>query len=250
MPWSSRATSRPSWTRCARATSSSPPSRTSCARRSPRSSAISISRSRSPSIPDHVRSNLDIAERNAERLLGIVADILAASSSSSSSVEASIAPRRHRRAGHRARVRRGPRPARRRAAPSRSTRPGCEEAFVSADPLRLRQVVDNLLSNAITYNRDGGTVFLGTTSDGISSWILVRDTGVGMTEEERARLFQRFYKAGALPPRGHGPGAGDHAATSSAPMAASSACTARPASARPSSSNSRACERSPEGTPS
>ena len=75
-----------------------------------------------------------------------------------------------------------------------------------ADPLRLRQVVDNLLSNAITYNRDGGTVFLGTTSDGASSWILVRDTGAGMTEDERARLFQRFYKAG--PARRSGTGLG------------------------------------------
>lgn len=63
-------------------------------------------------------------------------------------------------------------------------------------PLRLRQVVDNLVSNAIAYNKDGGTVFVGTTTDGASSWILVRDTGVGISEEDRSRLFQRYYKAG------------------------------------------------------
>jgi signal transduction histidine kinase len=72
--------------------------------------------------------------------------------------------------------------------------------------MRLRQVVDNLLSNAITYNRDGGTVFLGTTSDGTSSWILVRDTGVGISDADRSRLFQRFYKAGT--PRRAGTGLG------------------------------------------
>ena len=68
-PSSSRATSRPSWTRCARATSSSRRSRTSCGRRSPRSSATSTSRSRTPTSPITSASNLDIAERNAERLL-------------------------------------------------------------------------------------------------------------------------------------------------------------------------------------
>nr|BFF11190.1 hypothetical protein GCM10025699_24930 [Microbacterium flavescens] len=74
---------------------------------------------------------------------------------------------------------------------------GLEGARAWADPMRLRQVVDNLVSNAIAYNKDGGTVFLGTTTDGASTWILVRDTGVGISEADRARLFQRFYKAGA-----------------------------------------------------
>ncbi len=157
-----------------------------------------------PDLPDHVRANLDIAERNAERLLGIIADILAASSSSTT-VEASLAPssidaRDIVRASAEALT---PRAAGR-AITIDTT--GLEEARVWADPLRLRQVVDNLLSNAITYNRDGGAVFLGTTGDGTSSWILVRDTGMGMTEEERARLFQRFYKAG--PTRRSGTGLG------------------------------------------
>jgi signal transduction histidine kinase len=67
-------------------------------------------------------------------------------------------------------------------------------------------VVDNLLSNAIVYNRDGGTVFLGTTSDGTSSWILVRDTGIGISEAERSRLFQRYYKAGSSRRAGTGLG--------------------------------------------
>jgi signal transduction histidine kinase len=151
-----------------------------------------------------VRANLDVAERNAERLLGIIADILAASSSSTS-VEASLLPvsidaREIVRASAEALT---PRAASR-AITIDTT--GLEAAFVWADPLRLRQVVDNLLSNAITYNRDGGTVFLGTTGDGVSSWILVRDTGSGMTEDERARLFQRFYKAG--PSRRSGTGLG------------------------------------------
>lgn len=158
-----------------------------------------------PDIPDHVRSNLDVAERNAERLLRIVADILAASSSSSSSVEASIMPqnldaREIVRAAAEALL---PRAADRAILIDTS---GLETAPVSADPMRLRQVVDNLMSNAITYNRDGGTVFLGTTTDGTSSWILVRDTGVGISEADRSRLFQRYYQAGTARRSGTGLG--------------------------------------------
>jgi len=149
-----------------------------------------------PDTPDSVRANLDIAERNAERLLRIVADILAASSSSPSSVEASLTPalidaREVVRAAAEA------------AQPRADTRAiaidtdGLGQAQVWADALRLRQVVDNLVANAITYNKDGGSVHVGTTTDGTSSWILVRDTGVGISEADRLRLFQRYYKAGA-----------------------------------------------------
>jgi signal transduction histidine kinase len=157
-----------------------------------------------PALPGHLRSDLDIAERNAERLLGIIADILAASSSSDSA-EVSLAPtsidaREVVRAAAQALT---PRAASRAIVIDTT---GLEEAFVWADPLRLRQVVDNLLSNAIAYNRDGGTVDLGTTSDGDSTWILVRDTGVGIAESDRARLFQRFYKAGAARRSGTGLG--------------------------------------------
>jgi signal transduction histidine kinase len=157
-----------------------------------------------PGIPDHVRANLDIAERNAERLLRIVADILAASSSSSST-ETSIEPQDIDAAEV-------VRAAAESLAPRADARAitidtaGLEAARVSADPMRLRQVIDNLLSNAITYNRDGGTIFLGTTSDGTSSWILVRDTGMGISDADRSRLFQRFYKAGG--PRRAGTGLG------------------------------------------
>jgi signal transduction histidine kinase len=148
-----------------------------------------------PDTPVAVRASLDVAERNAERLLRIVADILAASSSSASSVEASLAPQRidARELVAAAATDALPRAAGRAITIDVS---GLEPAAAWADPLRLRQVVDNLVSNAIAYNKDGGTVFVGTTTDGTSSWILVRDTGVGISDADRSRLFQRYYKAG------------------------------------------------------
>ncbi len=157
-----------------------------------------------PGISEPVRANLDVAERNAERLLGIIADILAASSSASS-YETTF--ERELVSAHE--IVRGAAEALTVRAASRTISidtDGLEAATVWADPARVRQVIDNLLSNAITYNREGGTVFLGTTTDGSSSWIVVRDTGPGMSEVERARLFQRFYKAG--PSRRSGTGLG------------------------------------------
>ncbi len=148
-----------------------------------------------PDTPEAVRAGLDVAERNAERLLRIVADILAASSSSPSSVEASLVPQLLdlRELIGAAAADAAPRAAARAITIDQT---GLEPASAWADPLRLRQVVDNLVSNAIAYNKDGGTVFVGTTSDGTSSWILVRDTGVGISDADRSRLFQRYYKAG------------------------------------------------------
>ncbi|MDE0546791.1 ATP-binding protein [Microbacterium sp. C7(2022)] len=158
-----------------------------------------------PETPEKVRANLDIAERNAERLLRIVADILTASSSSSSSIEASIAPRavdvRELLANAAADMATH---AESRALTIDVT--GLEEATAWADPLRLRQVVDNLLANAIRYNKYGGTVYLGSTTDGTSTWLLVRDTGPGISDDDRTRLFQRYYKAGAARRTGTGLG--------------------------------------------
>jgi signal transduction histidine kinase len=64
-----------------------------------------------------------------------------------------------------------------------------------ADASRLTQVVDNLLSNAVKFTPDGGNVFVDvTTADG-KMQLEVRDTGVGIPEDEAHRLFERFFRA-------------------------------------------------------
>jgi len=63
---------------------------------------------------------------------------------------------------------------------------------VRADSRRLRQVILNLVSNAIKFTPDGGTVTLETERDGSEVLIHVRDTGVGVPAEERERIFQAF----------------------------------------------------------
>lgn len=64
------------------------------------------------------------------------------------------------------------------------------------DALRLRQVVLNLLSNAIKYNRAGGLVRLELEHDASSVRLLVSDTGLGMTQEQLAHLYEPFNRLG------------------------------------------------------
>jgi PAS domain S-box-containing protein len=69
--------------------------------------------------------------------------------------------------------------------------------FVQADRTRLKQILINLLFNAIKYNRPGGSVVLehSTPAPGAVR-ICVRDTGNGMTPEQVAQLFQPFNRLG------------------------------------------------------
>ena len=69
--------------------------------------------------------------------------------------------------------------------------------FIHADRTRLKQVVINLLSNAIKYNKTGGTVAVECTqSSPETTRIGVRDSGVGLAEEQLAQLFQPFNRVG------------------------------------------------------
>ncbi len=69
--------------------------------------------------------------------------------------------------------------------------------MVLADPRRLRQVVLNLLSNGIKYNRAGGHVQVACRYDGGQGVIEVRDNGQGISAAQRERLFQPFERLGA-----------------------------------------------------
>ena len=77
-------------------------------------------------------------------------------------------------------------------------------AQLQADPRRLRQVLLNLLGNAIKYNRPQGQVTVGVSHDGVDWTIAVADTGLGIAPERMAELFQPFNRLG----RERGPVAG------------------------------------------
>jgi len=74
---------------------------------------------------------------------------------------------------------------------------GLQEVQVRADRRRLKQVLLNLLGNAIKYNRQGGEVAVLWRLEGGELWLGVRDTGRGLTPDEQQRLFQPFERLGA-----------------------------------------------------
>ena len=77
------------------------------------------------------------------------------------------------------------------------------------DTERLRQVLSNLISNAIKYSQDGGPITItGTHSQGEVS-VTVTDSGAGLPTTELARVFDRFHRAStAATERSQGAGLG------------------------------------------
>ena len=69
-----------------------------------------------------------------------------------------------------------------------------EAAEMYGDRERLRQVLNNLLSNAINYNRENGDVFLRAEKIEQGIRLSVQDTGGGIPSEHLTRIFERFYR--------------------------------------------------------
>lgn len=66
---------------------------------------------------------------------------------------------------------------------------------VDGDPVRLRQVADNVLANAVKYNTWDGDVTVRLRERGGAAELSVTDTGIGIPADERQHLFRRFYRA-------------------------------------------------------
>ena len=75
---------------------------------------------------------------------------------------------------------------------------------VWADPLRLAQVVSNLLSNAAKYTDEGGSISLTAQPEGDEIVIRVRDNGIGLAEASRAQVFEMFSQVSAALHRADG----------------------------------------------
>ncbi len=69
--------------------------------------------------------------------------------------------------------------------------------IVDADEPRVRQVIDNLIMNALKYTSDPATIDVAVSRRGRQASLVVKDSGPGMTAEHAAHVFERFYRVDA-----------------------------------------------------
>ncbi|WP_313355363.1 ATP-binding protein [Microbacterium sp.] len=140
------------------------------------------------------RRSLEVVERNAARLLAIVSDLVAASAMSRMGVSLSIRPERTDLTALAA------------ASIESSLLPAAERGmsvelladgpvWARVDAHRIRQVIDNLVSNAVKYGRDRGRVEVEVRAEADRVALAVRDDGPGIPAGEVPRLFERFFRS-------------------------------------------------------
>ncbi len=76
---------------------------------------------------------------------------------------------------------------------SLSTSSSGESAVADVDPVRTREVLTNIMSNALRHSRGGSSVIVSVSQTSENIAIVVRDAGEGMAPDEVARIFDRFY---------------------------------------------------------
>ncbi len=67
--------------------------------------------------------------------------------------------------------------------------------LVSADPARVTQILTNLIDNAFNYTPEDGKIHLNVTKNGEYVYISVKDSGIGISRENQAKIFDRFFRA-------------------------------------------------------
>ena len=151
-------------------------------------------------LPPATRHLLDIADRNARRLLALVNDLLDAQRL------ALAGPALERSAVDLGSLLAAAVEANRPYATTygvtlRLEVPPDRPVTLRADPDRLMQVLGNLISNAANYSPPGAEVEIALEGGPSSALVSVRDHGPGVPEALRARLFERFARAGQSQPR-------------------------------------------------
>lgn len=69
-----------------------------------------------------------------------------------------------------------------------------DELFIDGDISRLKQVLINLITNAVIYTPIGGDVTISVDQDKTTASVSVKDTGIGIDKQEIPRIFERFYR--------------------------------------------------------
>ncbi|MGN6252879.1 MAG: sensor histidine kinase [Marmoricola sp.] len=145
-------------------------------------------------MPEDARPFLETAARNGQRLVRLVSDLLQVGDRDDAAhvlEREQVDLRELVLASSEAAVM---------AAAAAGVRLGCEvdgHATVLGDPRGLRQLVDNLVSNAVKFSDAGGRVLLRSTVQGDEAVVTVSDTGIGIAPDEVEHLFTRFFRTRA-----------------------------------------------------
>ncbi|MDQ0755511.1 cell wall metabolism sensor histidine kinase WalK [Arthrobacter sp. B3I4] len=150
-----------------------------------------------------VLRRIEVAQRNAERLLALVSDLLMSASSA-----VHVHPRKTDLAGL-VEASLGSAQAHAQAAQVSLAMDVPSPLWANVDPLRIRQALDNLVSNAIKYSPDGGAVTVSARTEDDRVLLCVEDSGIGMTAADAEKVFTRFFRSpavrdGAIPGAGLG----------------------------------------------
>jgi len=86
---------------------------------------------------------------------------------------------------------------------------GADLPELTVDPVKIHEVIENIVMNAIRYSKGKGSVKLTLKRDGDRVIFSCRDTGVGISDEDRKKIFSKFYRSPrvmTLAPEGSGLG--------------------------------------------
>lgn len=138
------------------------------------------------------RRFLGVIRRNAERMHELIADILELSMIESGNVSIHTKQIRPKNLVDEVFTALSSKAAEREVTLVNQISPG---AKAQADPVRLEQMLTNLIDNAIKFNRPGGSVTLTAVESDEKASIFVTDTGEGILPDHLTRVFERFYRA-------------------------------------------------------
>ncbi len=142
-------------------------------------------------IPEQTLRHLDVVSRNADRLLLLVNDLLSVSEVENGSMRLDMTPTDVAALAHLSLD----------EIDQRATDAGLTlirdlppELEITADPSRLRQVLDNVLSNAIKFTPTGGRITLSALQEGDGVDVVVRDTGMGIDADSLPHVGTAFFR--------------------------------------------------------
>ena len=69
-----------------------------------------------------------------------------------------------------------------------------DDLVLESDPVLLPEALSNILKNCMEHTPPGGTVSICVSENAVDTEIVIRDTGIGISEEDKPHLFERFYK--------------------------------------------------------